>query len=195
MSIYKQREADSKSYGFSTPSFSVPRHKPMFIPNRSLDGIMFGKVPIQHRGTMPSKLAPIRRKESPKGASPNSRRRGGLARRTYGTRVHSRASPTGANIGLNVEHRPRARIPYNRGCFLPSLPSPRWIKCWIGTAYGEALPLLCLHLQSEGNQAFTPMGEGVKAKNTAYCRVYAREEEEEHPTRHEKRRRNESHKR
>ena len=79
--------------------------------------------------------------------------------------------------------------------FLPSLPSPRWIKCWIGTAYGEALPLLCLHLQSEGNQAFTPMGEGVKAKNTAYCRVYAREEEEEHPTRHEKRRRNESHKR
>ena len=64
------------------------------------------------------------RRESPKGASPNSRRRGGLARRTYGTRVHSRASPTGANIGLNVEHRPRARIPYNRGCFLPSLPSP-----------------------------------------------------------------------
>ena len=34
------------------------------------------------------------------------------------------------------------------------------------------------------------MGEGLKAKNTAYCKVYAREEEEEHLTRHEKRRRN-----
>ena len=99
MSIYKQREVDSKSYGFSTPSFSVPRRKPMFIPNRSLDGIMFGKVPIQHRGTMPSKPAPIRRTESPKGASPS--RRGG--RRTTNLRntiMQGRASPKGANIGV-----------------------------------------------------------------------------------------------
>ena len=100
MSIYKQREADSKSYGFSTPSFSVPRHKPMFIPNRSLNGFVFGKVPIRHRGTIPSKPAPIRRTESPKGASPNSRRRGG--RRTTNLRntiVQGRASSKGANIG------------------------------------------------------------------------------------------------
>ena len=98
MSIYKQREADSKSYGFSTPSFSVPRHKPMFIPNRSLDGIMFGKVPIQHRGTMLSKPAPIRRTESPKGASPNSRRRG---RRTYGTRSCRAVRPRRGRISVS----------------------------------------------------------------------------------------------
>ena len=37
MSIYKQREADSKSYGFSTPSFSVPRQtyvKPQSVIKR-----------------------------------------------------------------------------------------------------------------------------------------------------------------
>ena len=56
----------------------------MLNPDRSLDGFVFGKVPIQHRVTMPSKPAPIRRTESPKGASPNSRRRGG--RRTTNLR-------------------------------------------------------------------------------------------------------------
>ena len=91
MSIYKQREADSKSYGFSTPSFSVPRHKPMLNPNRSLNGFMFGKVPIQHRGTMSTKPAPIRRTESPKGASPDSR----SVRRTKDDEPteHDRAGP------------------------------------------------------------------------------------------------------
>ena len=63
----------------------------MLIPNRSLDGIVFGKVPIQHRGTMPSKPAPIRRTGSPKGASTNSR----SVRRTKDAEPteHNRAGP------------------------------------------------------------------------------------------------------
>ena len=57
-------------------------------------------IPLRHRGTMPSKPASIHRTGSPKGASPNSRRRGG--RRTTNLRntiVQGRASPKGANIG------------------------------------------------------------------------------------------------
>ena len=45
----------------------------MLNPDRSLDRVVVDKVPIQHRVTMPSKPATIRRTESPKGASPNSR--------------------------------------------------------------------------------------------------------------------------
>ena len=130
MSIYKQREADSKIYGFSTPSFSVPRHKPMFIPNRSLDGIVFGKMPIQHRGTMPSKPAPIRRTESPKGASPNSRRRGG--RRTTNLR------------NTIVQGRPRrGRISVSQtGSCVSTDGRPlrgRSFRCWVGKMTENAL--------------------------------------------------------
>ena len=130
MSIYKQREADSKSYGFSTPSFSVPRHKPMFIPNRSLDGFVFGKMPIQHRGTMPSKPAPIRRTESPKGAAPNSRRRG--RRRTTNLRntiVQGRASSKGANIGVPNRQLCFYRWASPSGAFLSVLGGQNGRKC------------------------------------------------------------------
>ena len=132
MSIYKQREADSKSYGFSTPSFSVPRHKPMLNPNRSLNGFVFGKVPIQHRGTMPSKPAPIRRTESPKGASTNSRRRGG--RKTTNLRNKIRAGPCVLEEG---EYRcfkpavvflpmgvPFGGVPFGVGCSVGSSGKP-----------------------------------------------------------------------
>ena len=63
----------------------------MLNPNRSLNGFVFDKVPIQHRVTMPSKPAPIRRTGSPKGASTNSRRRGG--RKTTNLRNKIRAGP------------------------------------------------------------------------------------------------------
>ena len=125
MSIYKQREADSKNYGFSTPSFSVPRHKPMFIPNRSLDGFVFGKVPIQHRGTMPSKPAPIRRTGSPKGASTNSR----SVRRTKDDEPteHNRAGPCVLEEG-------EYRLTKTGSCVSTDR-SPlrgRSFRCWVG---------------------------------------------------------------
>ena len=102
MSIYKQREADSKNYGFSTPSFSVPRRKPMFIPNRSLDGIMFGKMPIQHRGTMPSKPAPIYAARSPRrGLLPIAVGEEDEGRRTYGTRSCRAVRPRRGRISVD----------------------------------------------------------------------------------------------
>ena len=79
--------------------------------------------------------------------------------------MHSRASPTGANIGLNVEHCPRARIPYNRGCFLPSLPSPETKvleNLWfMGEGKGEG------KRQISGGGACILVGvvKAVKAKN------------------------------
>ena len=75
--------------------------------------------------------------------------------------------PMGANIGLGVEHPPRARVYHNRSCFLPSLPSPE-VKVlenlwFMGEGKGEGKR----QMQGNGERTSAGVVKAVKAKNVS----------------------------
>ena len=75
--------------------------------------------------------------------------------------------PMGANIGLVVEHRPRARILYNRSCFLPSLPSPE-VKVLENLRFmGEGKGEVKRQMQGNGERTSAGVVKAVKAKNVS----------------------------